>query len=676
MKNPVILCVDDEKVILTSLMDQLMHHLGHEYTIEVAESGEEALEVLNDLLEEGIEVPLIISDQIMPGMKGDELLIQIHERYPQALKIFLTGQADAYAVGNAVNCANLYRYIPKPWDDADLKLTVIEALYTYMQEKQLVQQRQLLEKLYEQAQQEIAERKRVEQLLAEANQTLERKVRERTAELERVNTQLQNDILKRKQIEQELRQAKEASEVANQAKSTFISNMSHELRTPLNAILGFTQLLARSDNLIPEQQDYLNIIRQSGEYLLTSINQVLDLSKIEAGKMTLNVQDFCLPFLLQNMWDLFYLRAEEKNIRLLFDVADDVPEWIRTDETKLRQVVMNLLSNALKFTQKGSVILRVRSDNVSKLSLDVEDTGAGIAPEEIEHLFEPFTQTATGQALQEGTGLGLAISRKFIELMGGAISVKSDIGQGTIFHVDIQIEISRKEASDYRHSRRTVALAPEQTPHRILVVEQKHEHRLAMVKLLALIGFDVREASSNQEMLTVWQSWKPHLIWIDHQISLADGFEAIEQIKTDPQEQKTVIIALTTNHMEEKHRRAFAATGFDDVLFKPYQEEEVLDLMHKHLGVRYVYETLEHTFPERQVIMHHSGLAPHDLSVLPSSLLEDLERATIISDLTQISRLTDQIRIHDARLAEMLANMAHNFEYSRILTCIQQSRSQ
>jgi signal transduction histidine kinase len=422
MNKGTIVCIDDEQLVLIGLRDQLTRLVGDEYAIQLAESGEEALEIFAELEQEDIEIPLVICDQIMPRMRGDELLIKLHARHPKSLKILLTGQAGLDAVVNVVNAANLYRYIAKPWDAVDFGLTVREALSSYLQSKQLVEQYEALQK--------------ANQSLEQLNASLEQRVAERTAELLETNERLQ--------------QAKEFAEAANRAKSIFLSNMSHELRTPLNAILGFTQIMSRDTSLKQEQQTYLDIISHSGQHLLKLINDVLEMSKIEADRLKLHETSVDLYYLLDNLEEMLRLKAVAKQLRLTFERTPDVPQFITTDESKLRQVLLNLLGNAIKFTQTGSVTLRVRAQQSytsffptpHSLLFEVEDTGPGIPPDDMKALFNAFTQTQVGQQFHEGAGLGLAISRKFVNLMGDDITVHSVVDQGSIFRFNIPVRLS------------------------------------------------------------------------------------------------------------------------------------------------------------------------------------------------------------------------------------------
>jgi signal transduction histidine kinase len=344
-------------------------------------------------------------------------------------------------------------------------------------------------------------------------QRLEMQVAERTKELSDRTEQLA-------QSNEELAIAKERAEVANQAKSTFLTTMSHELRSPLNAILGFAQLMTHSSTLIPQDKENLGIISRSGEHLLNLINDVLDMSKIEAGRTTLNQKNFDLHRLLADVEDMFRLKADDKGIQLLFECTSDVPQYVRTDEGKLRQVLINLLSNALKFTEEGGVTLRVSrgaEEQESRggesftpapphpcplLYFEVQDTGPGMTPDEIDTIFEAFVQTETGRQSQEGTGLGLPISRKFVQLMGGDMQVKSPPsvpttggevrgGQGTTFKFDIQVSIV--EAGEVVEqtvglSRRVIALAPDQPRYRILIVDDRWDNRRLLIKLLTDVG--------------------------------------------------------------------------------------------------------------------------------------------------------------------------------------------
>ena len=337
------------------------------------------------------------------------------------------------------------------------------------------------------------------------------------------------DITAQKQAEQariralEFQKAKETAEAENQAKSAFLANMSHELRTPLTAILGFSHLMTRNRRIPTEELENLDIIQRNGEHLLTLINQVLDLSKIEAGYITLNETTFDLHRLLDDLYDMFSFNAQKKGVQLLFEGTDHVPQYIRSDELKLREVLINLLNNALKFTQTGGVTVYIENCQLNNpqfsiinLQFSISDTGPGIAPEELEHLFEAFTQTETGRQAQEGTGLGLTISRKFVQLMGGDIRVNSTVGQGTTFTFDIQARAEDAQViASMLSTHRAIALAPDQPHYRILVVDDKPENRRVLVELLKPFGFELKEAANGQEAIDTWRHWSPHLIWMD-----------------------------------------------------------------------------------------------------------------------------------------------------------------
>ena len=642
MSKPAIICVDDERVVLISLRDQLTHHLGKQYDIELAESGEEALEMFEELREDGIEVPVIISDQLMPGMMGDELLKQIHIQSPKTLKIMLTGQASVEEVGNAVNQARLYRYIAKPWHETDLSLTIKEAIRSYDRDKQLADKNELLEKK--------------NQELAQLNASLEQKVAERTLELTRSN--------------EELQKAKEAADLASKSKSTFLAHMSHELRSPLNAIIGFTELLLNDVSLSIEQRENLEIISRSGEHLLTLIDDVLDMAKIEAGRIALNESNFDLHYLLSTLEEMLRLKAENKSLQLRFELAQNLPQYIQADEGKLRQVLINLLGNAIKFTESGSVTLRVniahrtdRSSNsqTSYLLFEVEDTGPGIAPEEIDLIFEAFGQTAAGKKMQQGTGLGLPISQQFVQLMGGEIAVESQVSQGTIFRFDVRISLSQRPDLDrIRETRKAIGLAPNQPEYRILVVDDVRVSRMLLVKILKRLGFEVREATNGREAIALWESWRPQLIFMDMQMPVMDGYEATQQIKAIAQQQSPAIIALTALAFAEE-RVAVLSAGCDDFVTKPVQETVLLEKIAQYLGTIYIYEqpaVLTDTFDREQLQLQ--------LSQMSNSWVTQLYEAAAQCSDRLIWQLIEQIPERNSPLVKALTDLAHNFRFDTI----------
>ena len=487
---------------------------------------------------------------------------------------------------------------------------------------------------------DITERREAEEALDRYRQNLEQLVAERTSEL---------------------CQARDAAEAANRMKSIFLANMSHELRTPLNAILGFAQVMERDEHIPEEQRDNLRVINRSGHHLLTLINDVLEISRIEAGRIDLVPVACDLHELLQNIGELVALRAHDKGLAFAVRIDPSLPIYVETDAGKLRQILLNLVSNAIKYTPHGSVTLsaeaKVRATSAA-LRFSVADTGPGIAEEDREAIFQAFFQTEHGVRLGEGAGLGLAISQQYAHLLGGQLSVESTLGQGSTFILDIIAPLASAPPIVERRIGRIVGLAPGQRPSRILVADDDASNRRLVESLLHEAGFLVHVVEDGRQAITAFRVWHPDLICMDMRMPVMDGYQATRAIRDLPGGHNVRIVALTASAFLDD-RPAILAAGCDEVLVKPFEADELLATLERLLGLCLT----------RDQAAGPSATPPIDkaqLDQMPAALREKLAGATEVLDIDASRAIIEEIRASQPTLAAAFTALLDSYRLDRI----------
>jgi signal transduction histidine kinase/DNA-binding response OmpR family regulator len=475
----------------------------------------------------------------------------------------------------------------------------------------------------------------------------------------------------------EAQAAKQRADAANNAKTLFLANMSHELRTPLNAILGFSALIQQDASISGRQRENLEIIETSGRHLLELIDDVLDMSRIEAGAVRMDIAPVGLYVLAQDATDMLRERARSKGLELALEVTPAVPEGVRTDGGKLLHVLTNLINNAIKYTETGGVVVRVDAApgehaGEVRLRFDVQDTGIGITPETQAQIFEPFVQAASAAA-KKGVGLGLSICRHFVGLLGGSIAVESAPGRGSRFRVEIPAAIAtvtETTAPDVAE-REVIGLEPGQPEYRILLVEDEPQNRVLLVQQLERAGFETRCAEDGAQAIEVFQSWRPDFIWMDLRLPVLGGLEATRRIRQmEPEGQRVKIAALTASAFSSQREQMLDA-GFNDLLGKPYRAEKMFACMARHLGVRFRYgESTAAAFRYGPDAIRTGELA--DISPV---LRDELSTAVISLNSQRIALAIERITRENGAVGEELGRLASKFAFTPILKALASSKA-
>ncbi|MBT0664719.1 response regulator [Geobacter pelophilus] len=449
----------------------------------------------------------------------------------------------------------------------------------------------------------------------------------------------------------ELLLARNAAEAANKAKSMFLANMSHEIRTPMNAVLGFAQLLERDPSLSPMARNKVTTIMKSGEHLLSIINDILEMSRIEAGRVELRTEPVNLVALLKDLAIMFRLQAEERGLAFTLEYLADLPRYIVIDLGKLRQILINLLGNAVKFTHKGAITMRAMPAGIDRIAIEIQDTGIGITPEEQEKLFRPFERTRSGEQAAGGTGLGLAISREYARLMGGEITVKSTTGDGSIFHLECPAPATAVIPASADAPCRVTGLVSGQGELHILVVDDLPSNRALLREMLEPLGFIVAEAANGKEAVDKTLALKPRVVLMDLVMPDMNGEEATRTIRSSCQKEPPVIIGISASAFDTQ-KQQFLDSGIDAFIAKPFREQELYEVLAHHAGVLF-----DMGKDEALTDNHFESWRP-TLDKVSAEWRNEFRHALARNNITRIRRLAEDAREYDPELSSWLLERA------------------
>lgn len=450
-------------------------------------------------------------------------------------------------------------------------------------------------------------------------------------------------------------------EQANEAKSRFLADMSHELRTPLNAILGYSTLMQKDSGLSSQNSHNLSVINNSGKHLLSLINDILEITKIESQKSVLKHEVFDIHLLVEEIEAMFALEVQKKNLRMEIQGILAIPRYVMGDSLKLRIILINLVGNAVKFTEQGAIILRFslqeRIQDRFRMLVEIEDTGPGIAEEEMIKLFQLFSQTETGRKQASGSGLGLVISQESVHMMGGKIEVDSHVDEGSRFYFSIDLqeaELSGIDGDAGENKRNHYRITGDSQPPVVLVVEDTTESRELLALLLREAGCTVLEAANGEEAIAIAKAKRPEFIWMDIRMPVMDGLTATRQIKAMEQEYKTVIVVISA-HVFEEERDSILAAGADDMLGKPFLEHDVFRMMEKHLQVSFVPGPVRGNRLAGALI----AIGEEERSMLKEALL--------LLDTDRLQDLIERIELRDSEAAKIISRELEKMNYTLLL---------